>query len=408
MYRMTPAAVRRVAGLGSLGQDVSEIFDKLTSDMKQQAIERAGAQLGLSVALNSIPVVGQAASIVLAAVSTLVGGMYERAGKEEMASFQVECNQKVAAADLIVQNALTAAISQEKDAAIQLAMSSDPLAGLGSYGGYGGTRMRPVRRPLRPVGMGDFWSNAVDAAKNSVQTVTKVVVQAVPTPVTKAVTRVTAVAAPVVNRVNTVIQPVTSKVNSDLAHNAINPLKPARAIVQLATTVVQPLASTAASIIPGQAIYQLTPLAPILLAAQAASKVASYLPSNAVTDLLKKPQEQIDRASGHVDEGIDVVSGRSGLESVRAAIEKARALVTQQLADQVRTNLANIASPEYRQQLRIQLAQLIRKNMAFQMLQPTPGSITSPVTSVPALPKTAKNSLIIAGAVGAAFLFFGH
>ncbi len=371
MYRMTPAPVRRVVGLRGLGalgeQDISIIFDKLTSQMKKEAMIRAGAQMGISIALNFIPVIGTAASLVMAAVSTLVGGMYERAGKEELASFQVECNQLASQADLMIQKAQNEAVLQEKDAAIQLAMSSDPLSGLGSI--YAGSRMRPLYAP----GVGDIWSSIKDTVQHATQVATNVVVRAAPAPVVKAATSVIKAA-----------ESVGSRIDSDLAHKAMNPLVPIRQIMQIATPVITELAREGAQILPGAAGDAMK---------QLQSQVAR--PLNAV----KAGEEKINT-------GIDVVSGRSGLDAVREAIAKGRALVIQQLGDQVKDALAIIASPQYRQQLRVQLAQMIRQNMAFTMLQPTPGSITAP--SIPTAPKAAVSPLAIGAAAAAAFLFFSH
>jgi hypothetical protein len=124
---------------------VQAILQKLTADMKQEAIEQAaiqtGVEIGLEVSLAFIPIVGWIADIVIAAYAALtylISAHYKTLCQQAIASFQNEMTLAGAACQQAVTAAQSAAFQQEEQAGIQMAISgqvtaSTPVSGMGNF-----------------------------------------------------------------------------------------------------------------------------------------------------------------------------------------------------------------------------------------------------------------------------------
>lgn len=125
-----------VHGLGALGaeQTIEQVMERLQRDMKEQMIKQAAINASLSLTLLVIPVVGWAASAALAVVQGIVGTKYQKQAKEVLADIQVRAREITAEYQTKMQEAQNAVFEQEKPAGVQLAVTCQPLNGMGDLG----------------------------------------------------------------------------------------------------------------------------------------------------------------------------------------------------------------------------------------------------------------------------------
>lgn len=129
-------------GLGADGQDqayanadavLAAASKKITRDMQISAAAASGVAIGLAC----IPLVGAVLAPLFSIVSGISSAHYKQAAAKVMADCQNTLTQLSVAYTTKQQAVLDAVFEQEKDAAIQLALSGQALNGLGAFGGLG-------------------------------------------------------------------------------------------------------------------------------------------------------------------------------------------------------------------------------------------------------------------------------
>jgi hypothetical protein len=151
-------------------------------------------------------------------------------------------------------------------------------------------------------------------------------------------------------------------------------------------------------------------MAPVKEAQRVLHKV---LPSGVIytVNTVTKPiEQQIHRAEDAAFDARDTLTGRSAKTEVEESIDKARKIAVAQFEATTKTAIAEINSPAYRQQLRINIAKQIRADPSVAAMlnrMPAGGTpqLTTPGTDVA---EPAKGiSLVPMGAAAAAVLAFG-
>jgi hypothetical protein len=172
------------------------------------------------------------------------------------------------------------------------------------------------------------------------------------------------------------------------------------------------------------------PIWQISEATNAIRQVIVQIAPPAVARVLERADAELQRESKQVEEGIRVLSGKAAVEKAEAARTEILAHVRSMMEEQYQASIKNMATPEFRYNLRITIAKNLRADPNFAALvnarcqaltanqaqvasgnaisttgQPLPG-YTLPPTAVPQ-PLTAVP--LIAGAAVVAFaLFKGH
>ena len=131
---------------------------------------------------------------------------------------------------------------------------------------------------------------------------------------------------------------------------------------------------------------------------------------NTVQKVVGKPLEQVaNKVEDAAFDARDTLTGRSAKEDVEKAIDKARGIAVGQMSEAANKAIAEINSPAYRQQLRINMAKQIRADPAvaamLNQIKPGTPTISTPGTNVS---EPAKGiSLLPMGAAAAAVVAFG-
>lgn len=135
----TGNAGRSTSYLGGLGaadlSPVGDILATMSESMKQKMIESAAINTGITVGLTALGPATLGISAVLAglysAVGAIIGSKYHRESEELINNFQDEIKVKTAAADAKIVAVDQQIMKEQEPAARTLAMSNQPLGGLG-------------------------------------------------------------------------------------------------------------------------------------------------------------------------------------------------------------------------------------------------------------------------------------
>lgn len=119
-----------------LSAAVQDIAGKMGEEMQKEIIKATALQLGVTLALTAIPVVGIAASAIAGLVASIAGAQYQNSAKKILATTESDIAKMQADSDVRINNMLVAAFALEKKAAIELAMSGQALDGLNGLGGW--------------------------------------------------------------------------------------------------------------------------------------------------------------------------------------------------------------------------------------------------------------------------------
>lgn len=106
---------------------MEEISARLQDEMKKEMLKTAAVQTGISVALNVIPVAGWAASAIVSVALSISSGKYQREAEAIMADASEIVAREQAKSQARISAMLDEVFEQEKQAAIQLAISGRPL-----------------------------------------------------------------------------------------------------------------------------------------------------------------------------------------------------------------------------------------------------------------------------------------
>lgn len=145
--------VQTLSGLGEV--TAQEALEGAQKEMKRAAMESAAAQLALTIALNYIPVVGTAVSIVLGVMMAMGNHHYKQKVQWVMAGLENDLNKLGASYQARLHSVKMAVFEQEKNAGIQLALSGATLENEslgGGLGSWGGDKWRKTwKRVVNPV-----------------------------------------------------------------------------------------------------------------------------------------------------------------------------------------------------------------------------------------------------------------
>ncbi len=141
--------------------DLTDSTKKMKQALMEDAAKAAAAQIGVSIALNAIPVVGTIAAAILAVIQVASGPYNKRQVRDVIANATVNLQRKVAAVQDEVNNAALQVADDAYPGAQQLAASPDAL-GLGDFrsiirsvGGAitdaGRTIAKPVAKPVARI-----------------------------------------------------------------------------------------------------------------------------------------------------------------------------------------------------------------------------------------------------------------
>ncbi len=119
-------------GLGA--QTIQDILDRMKRDMKKLALEQAAASTAITISLNAVPIVGTAASIIYAAVQTVVGVQNQKKAQEILADTNNQVKKLVSDCEFKTAAAQSQVFDQELAAGTTEAMACQGMHGLGSWG----------------------------------------------------------------------------------------------------------------------------------------------------------------------------------------------------------------------------------------------------------------------------------
>lgn len=155
----TPTFHPRHWGMGAeeltLDQKIEQKTDQMKKDIKETAIKAAAAQMSLQIGLMFIPVIGWAIGALVALAQFFIGKHYERKmkgviedGMNDIKVFAVRANEQV------TQTA-SRIYDEEYPNAIRLAVSPDPINGLGEsfWGKLEDKVLKPAATAGRKVNM---------------------------------------------------------------------------------------------------------------------------------------------------------------------------------------------------------------------------------------------------------------
>jgi hypothetical protein len=152
LITQSPWAVSdQMYGLGSdLGSDPNKVMSQLQKDMKELMIRQAALVTGITLALNVIPVAGQAAALVFTVVQGLVGSRYAGKAQEVVADTQIQAQRIGAEYEVKLQAAQNRIFEEEVDGARALALScSNEVAEAHGIDGF--SLKKAVKSVLNPV-----------------------------------------------------------------------------------------------------------------------------------------------------------------------------------------------------------------------------------------------------------------
>ena len=133
-----------------LGSDPNQVMIELQKDMKELMIKQAALVTGITLALNVIPVAGQAAALVFSAVQGLIGSRYAKKAQEIVADTQNKALLIGSDYELKLQAAQNEVFAQEQDAGMKLALScSGQVAAANGLDGF--SLKRIVKSILNPI-----------------------------------------------------------------------------------------------------------------------------------------------------------------------------------------------------------------------------------------------------------------
>lgn len=151
-WTVSPFAVND--SMFGLGSDPNKVMVELQKDMKDLMIKQAAMVTGITLALNVIPVAGQAAAIVFSAVQGLIGSRYAKKAQEVVADTQNKALLIGSEYELKLQAAQNDVFLQEQDAGMQLALScSGQVAALNGIdaGLLGFSLKKFIKSALNPI-----------------------------------------------------------------------------------------------------------------------------------------------------------------------------------------------------------------------------------------------------------------
>lgn len=140
-------------GLGEdLNAQMAAVFDRMSADMKKAALARAAVTTSVGVGLMFVPVVGQVVGALLLTVNSILGAKYASEAKRVVAEAQDTLQVMAADYQRKSTGADNALIGYLKPMAIQLAISGQPLAGLGDlHGNFFSSAWRSIKKPTKKV-----------------------------------------------------------------------------------------------------------------------------------------------------------------------------------------------------------------------------------------------------------------
>lgn len=133
-----------------LGSDPNKVMSELQKDMKELMIKQAALVTGITLALNVIPVAGQAAAVVFSVVQGLVGSRYAKKAQEVVADTQIQAQQIGAEYEVKLQAAQNRVFEEEVEGARALALScSGEVATMNGLDGFSLKKL--VKDALNPI-----------------------------------------------------------------------------------------------------------------------------------------------------------------------------------------------------------------------------------------------------------------
>lgn len=145
-------------------------------------------------------------------------------------------------------------------------------------------------------------------------------------------------------------------------------------------------------------------VAPSLVAATAVAKGIQSATDSKTIDRLTDPIIKADRA---VDKGIDTLSGKEGVLKAEQASAQILADVRRTMQEQYDLNMGEMAKPEFRANLRLQIARNLRADPSVDALVKARCGATQRVLTAAGVTSGKSSAPVIAAAAAAAMLFLG-